>query len=443
MTDRAVVLGLGITGEAVARALVAHGVDVVAVDDRPTDAARAVAESLGVDLIEAPSPGRLAALISASAMVLPSPGVPDHHPVFALADGERVAILSEFDLARMWDDRPIVAITGTNGKTTVVTMVTEMLDASGRHAIAAGNTETPLVTAIDDPKIDVFVVEASSFRLAHTRRFEPAVATWLNFAPDHMDRHASMGLYELAKARMWSDQGERDVAVGNVDDPVVRRWLASAPARHVAYGSNPRARWRVDAGTITGPDFSFPVSDLPRGLPHDVSNSLAAAATALEGRATAATSDAVGDVLRSFRGLHHRIELVGESGDVRFYDDSKATVPHATLTAVGGFESVVLIAGGRSKGIDLSVLAAAAPRIRAVVAIGEAADEVERAFRDIRPVVIAASMTEAVDRAGSLAEAGDVVLLSPACASFDWYESYGERGDDFARCVRARIGITP
>src|SRR6266540_7556981 len=109
----------------------------------------------------------------------------------------------------MWDDRPIVAITGTNGKTTVVTMVTEMLDASGRHAIAAGNTETPLVTAIDDPKIDVFVVEASSFRLAHTRRFEPAVATWLNFAPDHMDRHASMGLYELAKARMWSDQGER------------------------------------------------------------------------------------------------------------------------------------------------------------------------------------------------------------------------------------------
>jgi UDP-N-acetylmuramoylalanine--D-glutamate ligase len=179
------------------------------------------------------------------------------------------------------------------------------------------------------------------------------------------------------------------------------------------------------------------VEELPRSLPHDVSNALAASASALE---SGASLDGVRAALREFQGLPHRVTLVGEAGGVRYYDDSKATVPHAVLAALRGFESVVLIAGGRNKGIDLSPLASEVDRVRAVVAIGEAAPEVERVFEGKRPVTVAASMDDAVAAAASAARPGDAVVLSPGCASFDWYRNYGERGDDFARAVGALAG---
>src|SRR5581483_12328662 len=175
------------------------------------------------------------------------------------------------------------------------------------------------------------------------------------------------------------------------------------------------------------------VDELPRRFPHDLTNGLAAAATALNGGATVVGCH---DALVRFEGLPHRISFVGERNGIRWYDDSKATTPNATLTAVGSFDSIVLIAGGQNKGLDLGVLAAAAPRIRAVVAIGDATAEIEAAFADTRPVVTATSMHDAVASAERLARDGDVVLLSPACASFDWYGSYGERGDDFIENVR-------
>jgi UDP-N-acetylmuramoylalanine--D-glutamate ligase len=332
----------------------------------------------------------------------------------------------------------VLAVTGTDGKTTVTTWATAMLTASGRSAVTAGNTEVPLVAAIDDPTVEVFVVEASSFRLAHTERFEPAAATWLNFAPDHLDAHSSLERYEAAKARIWRDQPADAVAVGNADDPVVAAHLASAPARRVTFGTG-AADYRLDGDALVAPDGAVlaRAGELARAFPHDLANALAAAATALAGGATRA---GVRSALLGFGGLPHRVSMVGEAGGVRFYDDSKATAPHAVLAALRGFESVVLIAGGRNKGLDLGVLSAEAGRIRAVVAIGEAAGDVERAFSGIRPVTVAGSMAEAVERAASLAEPGDVVLLSPGCASFDWYGSYAERGDDFTRCVRQLTG---
>jgi UDP-N-acetylmuramoylalanine--D-glutamate ligase len=181
-----------------------------------------------------------------------------------------------------------------------------------------------------------------------------------------------------------------------------------------------------------------PVDELPRRFPHDVANGLAAAATALSGGATPA---AVATVLRSFRGLPHRVALVGEAGGVRYYDDSKATTPHAAVAGVAGFDSVVMICGGRDKGLDLRDLTEAAGRVRAVVAIGEAADAVAAAFEGLRPVRRAGSMDEAVRLASELAVPGDAVVLSPGCASFDWYGSYGERGDDFARAAREVAGV--
>ena len=437
MTEH-LVLGLGVTGAAVLRGLVARGEGAVAVDDHATDAGRRLAATLGVELVEAPDVDSLRALVARSDAVLPSPGVPDHHPLFALADEAQVPVLSEFDLAARWDDRPIVAITGTDGKTTVTELTRAMLEASGRAAVAVGNTELPLVAAIDDPATEVFVVEASSFRLLHSGRFAPAVGTWLNVAPDHLDSHATFDAYVAAKARIWADQSPSQVAIGNADDPVVAARLALAPAAHVTFGLSAGADHHLDGDrlVLAGGGELARTAELARAFPHDIANGLAAAASAHSG---GAGPDGIRAALLSFRGLPHRVTLVGEAGGVRWYDDSKATTPHATLAAVRAFESVVLIAGGRNKGLDLAQLTDAVDRITAVVAIGEAAPEVAEAFDGRRPVRIATTMAGAVEDAAALARSGDVVLLSPACASFDWYGSYAERGDDFTRAVHALV----
>lgn len=432
------VLGLGVTGRAVLRALVDHGEGAVVADDRPSDAGRALVAELGVELVEAPDGTRLASLLADADAVVPSPGVPDHHPVFELAARLDVPVLSEFDLAGRWDHRPQVAITGTDGKTTVTELVRAMLEASGLRAAAVGNTEVPLVAAIGDPTTDVFVVEASSFRLLHSQRYAPAVGTWLNLAPDHLDSHATLEGYVAAKARLWAWQSGEQVAIGNADDPVVAAHLASAPARHVTFGTSPDADHRVEGERLVLADGSLlaTADELHRAFPHDLLNALAAASSALHVGGSAAGARTA---LLEFRGLPHRVSLVGEAGGVSWYDDSKATAPHATRAALRGFGSVVLIAGGRNKGLDLADLAVEAPRLRGVVAIGEAADDVAQAFEGLVPVRRATSMDDAVDAAAGLARAGDAVLLSPACTSFDWYRSYAERGDDFVRAVRVHL----
>lgn len=424
---RYLLIGFGITNRAVAAALEKRGQDYVVVDDQDTGG---VAD-----------PAVYERVISDVDVVVPSPGVGDVHLALDLARRAGVPIRSEFDLAAEWDQRPVLAITGTDGKTTVTTLTTAMLRASGVQAVAAGNTETPLVEAIDDPAADVFVVEASSFRIDHSERFAPAVGTWLNFSPDHLNLHRSLESYELAKAKLWRDQSADDLAIGSIDDDVVMRHLRDAPARHMTFGLGDGAEFRVHDGqlvTDTGAAL-VDVEDLPRRFPHDVTNSLAAAATALAG---GASIEGCRDALVRFRGLPHRIELVGQRDGVAWYDDSKATTPNAALAAIRAFDSLVLVAGGQNKGLDLSVLSSEAARVRAVVAIGDAAGEVEAAFAGVRPVVVATSMDAAVEAADELAQPGDAVLLSPACASFDWYRSYGERGDDFSNEVRSLIGAS-
>ena len=428
-------VGFGATNRAVAGALLRRGHDVVATDDRPSDVTRAAADDLGIELVAAPDVTDLGRLVRAAGAVVPSPGLPDRHPIFPVAEDAGAPTYTELDLAAAWDERPIAAITGTNGKTTVTTLVTAMLTTGGIRCVDAGNNDLPLVTAIDDPEPEWFVVEASSFRLGRSHGWAPRVATWLNFTPDHLDVHATLEGYEAAKARIWAAQGADDVAVGNIDDDVVSEHLRRAPARRVGFSSTVAADWCVAAGELVGPGGPLmALSDLPRSLPHDVSNALAAAATAA---AVGVSTDAIATELRTPRRMPHRVALVATVGGVRFFDDSKATVPHATLAAIRGFDSAVLIAGGQNKGLDLTVLAEGADRIRAVVAIGAAADEIRDAFDGVRPVEIAHSMADAVGTARRLAQPGDVVLLSPACASFDWYSDYAARGDDFAARVHA------
>ncbi len=293
------------------------------------------------------------------------------------------------------------------------------------------------MAAIDDPVPEVFVVEASSFSLGHTHHFVPAVGTWLNFGPDHQDVHRDLAAYEAAKARIWADLGGDQVAVANRDDPVVMGNLP--PGVPVRTFGRTDGDYRMERGHLVGEEGPIlAVEELSRDLPHDISNALAATATA---RGVAVEMSAVASVLRSFEHPAHRVQTVAEVAGVRWVDDSKATTPHATLAAVAGFGSVVLVAGGRNKGLDLVALRAAVPprcgRWSPSAKLPTSSCEV---FDGVVPVVTAQSMDDAVDRAATLARSGDTVLLSPACASFDWYSSYAERGRDFTAAVGRHSG---
>jgi UDP-N-acetylmuramoylalanine--D-glutamate ligase len=439
VADRVLVYGLGISGRATAARLLAEGVQVVAVDDDAGEGPRHAATALDVELVPAPDRATLEALARTVDEIVVSPGVPACHAVFSL--DRAVPVVGEVELAWRRARCPIVAVTGTNGKTTVTTLVQAMLEASGRRAVAAGNIGVPLLDAVGGDA-EVVVAEVSSFQLALTTSFRPAVGAWLNFSADHLDWHPTVDDYRGAKAKVWANSGPGDVAVVNAEDPVV--WAASEVPR--ARGATvcsfglAQGDYRLWDDALVGPDRVgvARVEELARTMPHDVVDALCALATAT---AAGASPQGCRRALLAFRGLPHRVELVGEASGVRFYDDSKATTPGAVLAAVAGCAPAVLIAGGRNKGLDLSVLADAAPSLRGVVAIGEASGEIVDAFAGLVPVTAAPTMAAAVEAAATMARAGDAVVLSPACASFDWYGSYAERGDDFSRWVRALPGF--
>lgn len=445
-------MGLGLTGDAVVRWAAGVGADVVVVEDRPDvvdPVRRATAEGLGATLVATPGdPDSAAALLTGVDLLVPSPGVPGGHPFLAAAHRAGVVVRSEVDLGAELlaaRGRTLVAVTGTNGKTTVTELTVAMLEASGVPAVAAGNIGAPLLDEATRDRLHVVVAEVSSFQLATvTAAFVPRAAAITNVAADHLDWHGTFDAYAGAKARIFAHQGPGDVLVHDADDPVVTAMAAGAPGRTQPISVLPGATtgFRVEGGRrLVGADGTVlaRVDDLTATAPHDLANALAAAALALE---VGGTPTGVGRGLRGFVRGAHRLQPVAEADGITWVDDSKATNVHATLAAVRSFPRVVLLAGGRNKGLDLSGLRSVADHLVGVVAIGESADEVVAAFAGVVPVETASSMDDAVARAAAVAGPGDVVLLSPACASFDWYGSYAERGADFSRAVQARVGVT-
>jgi UDP-N-acetylmuramoylalanine--D-glutamate ligase len=443
----ALVHGLAVTGASVVQALHRRGYVVTVTDDRVDESNRSLAATLGVELREAPDDWH--ELLAGVELVSPAPGVPETHALITTAERQGVPVVSEIELAYRWEQqrpsalggpRPMLAITGTDGKTTTTELAVAVLRAGGLRTAALGNTDTPLVDGVDavgDDTLDAFVVECTSFRLAWTQQFRADAAAWLNLAPDHLNWHASMATYESAKARIWQLQRPGDVAIGFVDDPLVMARLAGAPGRHVTFGRT-RADYRVEGGWLVGPVGRIAeIASMRRRLPHDITNALAASALALE--TALATTDAVAEALATFEAPPHRLEPIGEAAGVSWFNDSKATTPHAASAAIRAFDSLVLIAGGSRKGVDLSPMGAEPGRVRAVVAVGEAAPDIHAVFDGVTRVVDAGSMAEAVSRAAELARPGDAVVLSPGCASFDWYSGYPARGDDFRRHVEAHI----
>ena len=443
-------VGFGVSNQSVARALLDMQSEVRAYDSNPGRSASQATQDLNLELSS--ELGSLAGWLEWCDYAIPTPGLPDAHPFYELlADvGAQDKTLSELDVFAAHDSRPYLAITGTNGKTTVTYLATAMLRASGVAAVAAGNADpvgVPVCDVLGDPEPALVVVEVSSFQLRHARAFAPQVAAWLNFSPDHLDVHASLGAYEACKAKLWQNLGAGSVAVVNVDDPVVLRHVPpQAKCVSVSGRSGSAAGAGAGASESTAADFSvgdgslaafgepfLELSELPRRQPHDLFNALAATAVATAGGATLA---AAAEALTGFAGLPHRLNLVKTLADIAWYDDSKATTPQAVCSALAGFDSAVLIAGGRNKGLDLHPLAGLAPKLRAVVLVGEATAELQDVFADAAvPVHPASSMQGAVQLAAQAAQAGDAVLLSPGCTSFDWYGSYKERGEDFIACL--------
>jgi len=442
---RVAVFGLALAGEAAARELTGRGLEVVLSDDAIVDEHRRLASELGCAIVPVATDSDIAAFLDGVDVLIPAPGVAPHHRVIVEALLRNVSVRTEIDIAYEWEQeriggpRPILGVTGTDGKTTTTMITAALLRGGGRSVGEVGNTDLPFMAAIEQP-FDAFVVECSSFRLQYTNVFRCDASVWLNLAPDHLDWHGSMEKYAGAKRRLWAYSQPSDVVVAPTNNELILETARATKSRCVTFGLD-AGDYKVSSGSLISPHGEIcSVDQLWRSLPHDITNSLAAAALVIESGLSA-----VGDVaqpLHHFESAHHRIELVGEFDGSSWYDDSKATSPHAALTAIRSFERIVLIAGGRNKDLDLSQMATEPQRMAGVVAIGDDADSIRRAFEGVCTVREAASMDEAVTFAHGLARNGETVLLSPGCTSYDWYNNYNERGDDFQNKVREYFNQT-
>jgi UDP-N-acetylmuramoylalanine--D-glutamate ligase len=443
---RVLVYGLGLSGKAAARLLLARGLFVVGVDARP--AADLDLDDLERDphfqMLEAGgSPGaEPEELPPGIDGVVVSPGVPMDRPLLADARRRGVPVIAEVELAFPFLDGPVVAITGSNGKSTTTALAGAMLRAAGRHVEVCGNIGEPLAGVVEGPPGRVFVVELSSFQIEGIVTFRPQAAALLNLSEDHLDRYGGMAAYAAAKKRLFTRMGADAVAVLNADDPATLE-LATAARRRAFSRRSPveDGCWLdgeavVETAPGAAPALLFHAAEVPLAGVQNLENAMAAALLA---RAAGAEPEALRRGLAGFHGLPHRLERVGERGGVVFYDDSKGTNPGATAKAIEGFAdgTVHLILGGRNKGADLASLTPLVGRkARRVYLIGEAAGEFERALAGAAAAERAETLDRAVRSAAAQARPGDAVVLSPACASFDQFRNFGHRGEVFQALVR-------
>ncbi len=442
------ILGLGASGYSAARKLLSMGADVSVADSSVAYEVMKRADELQEAGAKRISWGLPADMLRNQEFLIISPGVPVDEPVVKSARRRGVPVMSELELAYRLTESPIIAVTGTNGKSTVVTMLGEIFTAAGVANLVAGNIGRPLVDAIDEASPEtVLIVEVSSFQLETVIDFRPRIAVLLNITEDHIDRHKDMSVYREAKARLFKRQQPEDFAVVNLDDPEVTKVLDSIKSSLVPYSTEQQTERGVfvENGMIWAvlppeykPETVGSVGDIHFKGSHNLENALAAIGVAMVWGLPA------GDIMKAvskFKGLSHRIELVAEKGGVRYYDDSKATNPDAVRRALGAFEEpVVLLAGGRNKGMDFgSLKSVIAKKVKAAVLFGESADEFAGIIKDAGSImaVKAETMEEAVRLAAERAEPGDAVLLSPGCASFDMFNGYAERGQAFQDAVLA------
>jgi UDP-N-acetylmuramoylalanine--D-glutamate ligase len=435
------IIGLGSlgTGQACARVLAARGAHIAISDCKPASELTeqlAPLQDLPVDLHLGEDAYRD---IEHAELIIPSPGVPLTIPPLAQARAAGISIVSEIEVAYWLAPCPIIAITGTKGKTTTTTLIGKLLEAAGRSVLVGGNIGVPLIqqAAAAGPH-DLLVAEVSSFQLEITRHFRPKVAVFLNFFADHLDRHSNLDEYWQAKTKLFANQQKSERAIINTDDPALAALAPTLKAEVLPFSLRAPAWADLRDGFLRV--HERPVCTIDqiklRGQ-HNLYNVLAALAAVA---AIGASLEAAPQVLQEFRGVANRLEEVDVINGVTFINDSQATIPDATQVALEAMDApTVLIAGGRAKVADFSALAGAlAAHAKALIVIGEAAKDLEKAARQAGFTAIyrAKTLPQAVRKAYELAVPGEIVLLSPACASFDMFKNMTHRGEVFREAVQ-------
>jgi len=443
--QKTLIIGWGKTGIASARFLAARGVRIAVTDAKDLSLEKDVLPQLGQDLRASVEWVRYdTSALSYVDMVVPSPGVPPLHPLLKEALERGIPVVSELELASRYLRTPMIAITGTNGKTTTTTLIGEILAKSGRKVFVGGNIGNPLANYVAGPQdADYAVVEVSSFQLQWVEAFHAFAALLLNTTCDHVDYHGSFEAYRAVKERIFNNQGKGDLAVLNADEPRSAVLAESLPSR-VRFFSSSQS---VDVGLYRegeqliyhngqGGRESYPLNIIRLPGAHNIENVMAAI---LACRACGCTREEVIQAVANFSGIAHRIEFTREIGGVKFYDDSKGTNVGAVKRAIESFsEPLVLLMGGRDKDGDFESLSDLLPnRVKVLVLFGEAREKIRERIGEIVPTLMAPTLKEAIAAARGQAGAGDVVLLSPGCASFDEFNNYKARGEFFQEEVRA------
>jgi len=430
------IVGLGTTGLSCVRFLVRYKAPLVVVDTRPNPP--------GLDRLREECPEVPFALFSQEVFdqadrLLVSPGVSLSEPLIESAIARGVPVIGDVELFAHHVKAPVIAITGSNGKSTVTTLVGEMARRAGLHVVVGGNLGVPALDLLN-PKAELYVLELSSFQLETTFTLDAHAAVVLNVTPDHLDRHGNMGRYATIKSRVYQGQGWM---VLNADDPTVlgmktanrpiRQFSLSAPVSPSDYGIN--IGTDGEEWISQGVNLLLPTAEVRIPGRHNLANALAGLALA---ESVGLPMEPCLQTLREFPGLPHRCEFVAETNGVAWYNDSKGTNVGATEAACAGLEGpLVLIAGGQGKGQDFRPLQKVLQeKARAVVLIGVDAPQIRTALEDVVPIIEVSSLREAVRSAQQWAEPGDCVLLSPACASFDMFQNYVDRGEKFVQEVR-------
>lgn len=444
------VMGLARSGEAVSRLLHERGYQVVANDMKPRssdDEVHKNLESLGIELVTGGHPLEL--LDRPVQFIVKNPGIPYHVPFVARAIEKGIPVYTEIEVASWYAKGPMFAITGSNGKTTTTTLVGRILNEHGLAPVVAGNIGKAFSGVVAQTRDRPIVLEVSSFQLEGTETFHPHVAALLNLVPAHLDYHGDFETYARAKFKIFANQTEADFAVLNADAQAVLQRLPNLAARpfwfttHEARTVNGRSFQGVcvDEGllTVIAEDKRYPivpVAEVALPGPHNLQN--VAAATAIAWLA-GAREHSIREVLRTFRGVEHRLELVRQVHGVTYYNDSKSTNPTAALQALQSFpKGIVWIAGGLNRHDDYQILReVVAERVKAAVLYGETSDDLAGFCQaaGVADVTVVDGIEQAVSRARKVAETGDVVLLSPACASWDMFSSFEERGSMFKDVV--------
>jgi len=443
------VFGMGRSGQSAADLLLDRGAVVTLVEEHPRpdlEVLRATYEQRGARICFG---GNLESVLSQSELLVVSPGVSVDHPVLQRARQQNIAVMGEIELAACFLRAPIIAVTGTNGKSTTVRLIGSILEASGKHAFVGGNLGLPLCEAVPrltDPSpaadYDYIVAEVSSFQLETIQRFKPWIAALLNVTPDHLDRHPNQEAYQAAKRRIFENQTDQDWMIINADDPIVGSMAVDAKARLCEFslchevpqgiyqeGTMVRARLAGNEEIVLDRD------DIPMRGQHNVANAMVALYVGL---LCGSSREEMVKGLKNIPTFEHAVEPVRTWRGLTFVNDSKGTNVDATLKALQSFEQpVVLILGGKDKGGDFRMLLEAIHSgVKGIVVIGEAASRILAALEGSTTMMRATSLEDAVSQAIALASSGDVVLFSPACASFDMFQNYHQRGLEFKRVVQ-------